>query len=267
MTSAAPEQQIRRYLEQHGSQSEATVEHLLESFGTGEGDARGRAAITDALASVGVRLDRPLAGLAPHEPVTLWLAPARTGSPPPWAREAPAVVPPPWQTGESRGGAPRSALIAVAVLAALGAAAGGYLIGQGSGADLDRAHADGVQDGRRLAAASVDPESDRSDRRAGRRAADRAYDKAFAQAKAEVLAGAPEACGDVATSESPGLREVRAQGVSCESARSFVSSAQTCDDPYGECQGYNCEPVQVGWEVYETTCTSGDAQIRYISGG
>jgi hypothetical protein len=266
MTSAAPEQQIRRYLEQQGGQSEATVEHLLESFGTGEGDARGRAAITDALASVGVRLDRPLAGLAPHEPVTLWLAPARTGSPPPWAREAPAVVPPPWQTGESRGGAPRSALIAVAVLAALGAAAGGYLIGQGSGADLDRAHADGVQDGRRLAAASVDPESDRSDRRAGRRAADRAYDKAFAQAKAEVLAGAPEACGDVATSESPAIRSVRAQGVSCESARSFVSSARNCVDVVGECQGYTCENVQVAYEGREVTCTSGEAQIRYISG-
>ena len=262
MTSAAPEQQIRRYLEQQGGQSEATVEHLLESFGTGEGDARGRAGITDALASVGVRLDRPLAGLAPHEPVTLSLAPARTGSPPPWAREAPAVVPPPWQTGESRGGAPQFALIAVAVLAALGAAAGGYLIGQGSGADLDRARAEGVQDGRRLAAASVDPESDRSDRRAGYR---RAYRKAFAQSKAEVLAGAPEACGDVSTAESPGLRSIRAQGVSCESARSFVSTA--CDDPYGNCQGYNCEAVEVGWEIHETTCTSGDAQIRYISGG
>ena len=133
MTSAAPEQQIRHYLEQQGGQSEATVQHLLESFRIGEGDARGRAAITEALASVGVGLDRPLAGLAPHEPVTLWLAPARTDSPPPWATEAPAVLPPPWQTGESRGGASRSALIAVAILAAIGAAAAGISSGRGPG--------------------------------------------------------------------------------------------------------------------------------------
>jgi hypothetical protein len=267
MTSAAPEQQIRRYLEEQGGKSEATVEHLLVSFGFGEGDERDRVAIVDALTSVGVRVDRPLAGLRRHEPVTLSLVTPLAGSFPPWSEEAAGVLPPPDGTGDSRSGVRRVGLIAVVVLAAVGAAAGGYVIGKGSGVDLSRARAEGVREGRGLAAASVDPGAVRSARRAGRRAGyRRAYSKSFAQSKERVLAAAPQVCGDVRTTETPSLAKVRAQGVSCESARNFVSGALDCGGLDGECQGYTCEAVSIAWEASEITCTSGQAQIRFITG-
>lgn len=267
MTSAAPEQQIRRYLEEQGGQSEATVEHLLISFGFGEGDERDRLAIVEALTSVGVRVDRPLVGLHGHEPVTLSLVTPLAGSLPPWSQAATKVLPPPEEAGGSRRGVRRFGLIAIVVLAAVGAAAGGYVIGERSGVDLGRARAEGVREGRALAAASVDSGSVRSARRAGRRAGyQRAYSKSFAQSKERVLVPAPQACGDVRISETPSLAKVRAQGVSCESARNFVSGALDCGGLDGECQGYTCEAVSIAWEASEVTCTSGQAQIRFITG-
>jgi hypothetical protein len=66
-----PEQVIRKYLDQNGGQTEARVEHLLESFGVDASDERGRERIAEALASAGVEVDRPLAGLAEGEPIRL----------------------------------------------------------------------------------------------------------------------------------------------------------------------------------------------------
>jgi hypothetical protein len=267
MTDAAPEQQIRRYLEEQGGKSEASVEHLLVSFGFGEGDERDRAAIVDALTSAGVRVDRPLGGLRRDEPVTLSLITPLAGPVPPWSEEATKVVPPGEGTHDSRRGVRRFALIALVVLAAGGAAAGGYVMAEAAGVDLSRAHAEGVREGERLAAARVDRGAIRSARRTGRRASyQRAYRKSFAQAKERVLAAAPQACGDVRTSETPSLAKVRAQGVSCDSARNFVSGALDCGDLAGECQGYTCEAVSIAWEASEITCTSGQARIRFVTG-
>ena len=267
MTDTAPEQRIRVYLEEQGGKSEASVEHLLVSFGFGERDERDRAVIVDALTSAGVRVDRPLGGLRRDEPVTLSLITPLVRPVPPWSAKATKVVPPGEDTRDSRRGVWRFALIAVVVLAAGGAAAGGYVIGAAAGVDLSRAHAEGVREGQRLAAARVDRGAIGSARRSGRRASyQRAYRKSFAESKERVLAAAPQACGDVRTSETPSLAKVRAQGVSCDSARNFVSGALNCGDLGGECKGYTCEAVSIAWEASEVTCTSGEAQIRFITG-
>ena len=269
MSDAAPEERIRRYLEEQGGKSEATVEHLLVSFGVGGGDHndRDRVAIVDSLASAGVRVDRSLTGLARSELVTLSLMRPLLGSVPPWSEQATRVVAPDDDSRNSRSGFRRLAWIAAVVLAALGAAAGGYVMGEVSGEDLSRARAEGVGEGRRLAAARVDQAAVRSALRDGRRGGyQRAYRKSFARSKTRVIAAAPQACGDVRTSETPSLAKVRAQGVSCDSARNFVSGALSCGGLEGECQGYTCEAVSIAWEASEITCTSGQAQIRFITG-
>jgi hypothetical protein len=71
--TAPPEQVIRKYLDQNG-RTEARVEHLLTSFGVDESDEKGRERIAESLASAGVEVDRPLAGLAEGEPIRLSVA-------------------------------------------------------------------------------------------------------------------------------------------------------------------------------------------------
>jgi hypothetical protein len=66
-----PEQVIRKYLDRNGGHTDARVEHLLISFGVDASDEQGRERIAGLLASAGVELDRPLAGLAEGEPVRL----------------------------------------------------------------------------------------------------------------------------------------------------------------------------------------------------
>jgi hypothetical protein len=263
--TASPEHQIRRYLEERGGRSEATVDHLLVSFGVDETDERGRIAIVEALRAVGVRVDRPLDGMHKRKSLTLSLSPSDSSSLPPWSK--PETATRLLSAERRRRGVWVIASLAAVVVAASAAAAGGYDFGKRSGVDLDRARAKGIKDGRRAAAARVDPGAIVSARHAGRRAGDRrAHKQAFAESKERVLAAAPQACGDVRTSETPSLVNVRAQGVSCEAARSFVTTALNCGGLEGECQGYNCEPVSIGWESSEVTCTSGNAQIRFITG-
>jgi hypothetical protein len=69
--NAPPEQVIRRYLDQNG-RTEARFEHLLTSFGVDASDEDGRERIAESLASAGVEVDRPLAGLAEGDPI--WLS-------------------------------------------------------------------------------------------------------------------------------------------------------------------------------------------------
>ena len=64
----------------------------------------------------------------------------------------------------------------------------------------------------------------------------------------------------------PVLSKVRAEGVSCAAARTFVGGALQCRALDGECQGYSCEAVSIAWESSEVTCTSGEAEIRFITG-
>lgn len=73
-TASSPEQTIRRYLDQHGGTTNATVDHLLKTFGVDEDDADGRGRITTALARAGVGIDRPLPFLAEDEGVRLFLS-------------------------------------------------------------------------------------------------------------------------------------------------------------------------------------------------
>ena len=69
-----PEQVIRKYLDERGGQSEARVEHLLTSFGVEAADEQGRERIGRSIASAGVEVDRPLAGLDGGDPIRLSVA-------------------------------------------------------------------------------------------------------------------------------------------------------------------------------------------------
>jgi hypothetical protein len=75
----APEQTIRQFLDEHGGHTDASVGHLLTSFGIAEGDQAGRDRIRDALAGVGVGIDRPLTYLGSGEQVRLFVASAPPG--------------------------------------------------------------------------------------------------------------------------------------------------------------------------------------------
>jgi hypothetical protein len=71
---SSPEHTIRRYLDEHGGVTDASVRHLLTTFGVAEGDQSGRNRITGALAGVGVAINRPLAYLGSDEQVRLVVA-------------------------------------------------------------------------------------------------------------------------------------------------------------------------------------------------
>jgi hypothetical protein len=73
----SPEQTIRLYLDEHGGATDASVSHLLTTFGIAEGDEPGRDRIAHALAGVGVEISRPLPSLGAGEHVRLVV-----GSPP-----------------------------------------------------------------------------------------------------------------------------------------------------------------------------------------
>jgi hypothetical protein len=86
--NAAAEQVIREHLEQNG-ETEARVRHLLTSFRVDASDEEGRARIAESLASAGVEVDRPLAGLGEDEPVRLSLAAVAERKLPPLLSEHP----------------------------------------------------------------------------------------------------------------------------------------------------------------------------------
>jgi hypothetical protein len=274
-----PEQLIKRYVMQQGGRAEATVEHLLVSFGIPDDDGPGREGIEDYLQAVGVALGQSLAGLNPGETVELSIAAAGA---PPWhsapTMVLPAQVPTPAMTAVSPTPAStpspapdtrsRRGLwigIAVFVLLAIGGGAGGYVFGSSGGADLDAARVAGQAEGQRVAAANVDPRTIKRASRTGRRAGyRRAYRTSFRKAKTRTLAGAPQVCGDVRTNETPVLIKIRAEQVSCDQALAFVRSTNGCDLE-STCQGYSCDAVSTGYESSEFTCTNGSRRIRFIS--
>jgi hypothetical protein len=67
----SPESTIRGYLDDHGGETDATVDHLLLTFGISEGDLSGRDEIVGALSSAGVQIDPPLPFLSASEDVHL----------------------------------------------------------------------------------------------------------------------------------------------------------------------------------------------------
>jgi hypothetical protein len=90
--SATPEQVIRTYLDENGGQTEARVHHLLTSFHVAAGDEHGRRRITAALASAGVEVDRPLAGLSEDAGIRLFTPSARRRTLPPLLSQRPRPV-------------------------------------------------------------------------------------------------------------------------------------------------------------------------------
>lgn len=68
----SPEQVIRKYLDQHGGETHATVDHLLTTFGIDESDHAGRDRIKTALSNAGVGVDRPLPFLGGGEAIRLF---------------------------------------------------------------------------------------------------------------------------------------------------------------------------------------------------
>jgi uncharacterized protein DUF2510 len=70
----SPEQMIRRYLDEHGGETDATVRHLLTTFGIDDADQDGRDRIRRALFAVGVGMDRQLPFLHPDERIHLSVA-------------------------------------------------------------------------------------------------------------------------------------------------------------------------------------------------
>jgi hypothetical protein len=80
---------IRRYLDDQGGETQATVGDLLTTFHVEEADARRRDRIPEALREAGVEADRPLDGLSADEPILLFLADRASeapAEPPPWTR-------------------------------------------------------------------------------------------------------------------------------------------------------------------------------------
>ena len=73
---ADPEQIIRRYLDDHGGEVDATVHHLLVSFHVEPDDESGRALIRRRLSQAGITVEPPIAGLEPDQAIRLSVLPA-----------------------------------------------------------------------------------------------------------------------------------------------------------------------------------------------
>jgi hypothetical protein len=68
-----PQQVIRRHLDEHGGEADATVGHLLSTFDVDEADQSGRERITEALAAADVGLSRPLHFLSRDQELHLFV--------------------------------------------------------------------------------------------------------------------------------------------------------------------------------------------------
>jgi hypothetical protein len=162
----------------------------------------------------------------------------------------------------------RYAAGAFILVATLAAGLGGFIVGDRSGADLDRARDEGMVEGAaQVQRTRVPADQVRDAERAGRRSGfRRAYREAFRREKAKVLAAAPQNCGDARTNETPIISKVRAERIGCATALGFARRALTCQDlDGGACQGYTCSTVSIGWEASEVTCVSGARRIRFIT--
>jgi hypothetical protein len=140
VTASAPAQTIRRYLDGNGN-VEVPVHNLLSSWHLREPTQIDRQQIVAELAEVGVGLSRPLSELSPDEPVTLAL---RTDARPIWETAVPDVPPPgpsPSSGGSRRGRWRIVAIGVAALLAAAGAAAGTFFVGQGTRQSEDQVNA------------------------------------------------------------------------------------------------------------------------------
>ena len=192
-----PEQRIRRHLDEHGGQTDASVRHVLATFGVDREDEDGRRRIETSLGEAGVEVKPRLAGLADDAAVVLSatdLAAALDRDQAPWGvgDVSSATTPRLSEPGMTSVRTPTAARsrgkllaigVAVVVLAA-GAFAGGYFMGEGSGEDLDAARAAGAREGARIGAARGAERGYNQGFREGRREGykqtfDKAYDRAY----------------------------------------------------------------------------------------
>jgi len=192
----SPEDVIKSHLENNGGQENATLNHLLTTFGVEEHDREGRAEIERALSAEGIAVEPPLRDLGGDEPLRLSLGSVepepstaviagtsnedhRTAVPQeepgtagahPGGGTGPVSPPPGAQDAPGAGRRTPRVLVAVLVIALLAAAGGaaGYLLGKSGGEDLDAARASGERAGQREGAA---------------RGAERGYDQGFRQGR------------------------------------------------------------------------------------
>jgi hypothetical protein len=78
----SPEEQIRRYLEGHGRATDATVRHVLETFGVSPEDEEGRKRIVAALARAGIEVRPSLMGLSEDAAIRVLLSEPAPGQRP-----------------------------------------------------------------------------------------------------------------------------------------------------------------------------------------
>jgi hypothetical protein len=158
-------------------------------------------------------------------------------------------------------------LATVVVVLSLGGGAAGYVLGSRSGADLERARAEGQLEGERIAAGKLRPHDLRRARRSGERQGIKvAFDPAHRTAREREIAAGPQACGDARASETPVIVKIRAQGLDCPRALGFARESLQCPNIGNGCKGYSCDAVSTGWEESEITCRSGERTIRWLTG-
>jgi PASTA domain len=87
-----PEAVIRRYLDENGGSTDATLEHLLVSFGVSAEDVAARLRIEERLAAEGVIVEPDLAGLGVDDAVRVELASERHRFPEPTNGQSPEEV-------------------------------------------------------------------------------------------------------------------------------------------------------------------------------
>lgn len=74
VSRTSPEDTIHQFLQDHGGETDATVGHLLSTFGVDGNDPAGRDRITNALGRADVQLDRPLSSLRADDGIRLSIA-------------------------------------------------------------------------------------------------------------------------------------------------------------------------------------------------
>jgi hypothetical protein len=83
VTTTSPEQTIRAYLDEHGGETDASLDHLLTTFGIDESDQPGRDRIKAALSRADVEIDKPLPFLSADTQIHLFVADSDEVSLPP----------------------------------------------------------------------------------------------------------------------------------------------------------------------------------------
>lgn len=100
-TAEAPEQTVRRYLDEHDGREDVSVAQLMTTWHLEQWTDRERSTVSSALQSAGVNTEPPLAQLERSDPVCVYVAPEfKTSAPPlPWAdygiQTPPVYLPPP----------------------------------------------------------------------------------------------------------------------------------------------------------------------------